>query len=242
MKSRFSAFIRASGIFALTLFLGGCATSHVLTVDALRDDRYIPPGSLEPSLYYLTSAETMDRGESLRFREAAGFVETALAARGYARTQDRMRAQVIIEMDATLSDALRQTQNFSEPIYVRRWGYSRVLRVPIVNEQGRVTGFTYTRVFEPPRTELAGWVDRQRSITVFEKALTLSAFEARNGERGEELWTIRVAKVDESNDLRAALPHLAAGAYPFIGEQTAGKVTVRMRENDENLAFIRRGI
>ncbi|MCC5841058.1 MAG: hypothetical protein JJT96_13155 [Opitutales bacterium] len=236
------AILRASGLLALTLFLMGCATSHILTVDALRDDRYIPPRSSEPTLYYLTSADSMEQRETLRFREAAGFVETALAARGYARTQDRMRAQVIIEMDATLSDPQSQTQNFSEPIYVRRWGYSRVLRVPIVNERGQVTGFTYTRIIEPPRTELAGWVDRERRITVFEKALSLSAFEARSGERGAELWTIRVAKVDDSNDLRAALPHLAAGAYPFIGEQTEGKVTVRIRENDENLAFIRRGI
>jgi hypothetical protein len=234
--------LRASGLIVLALFIGGCTTSHLLTVDALRDDRYIPPGSSEPTLYYLTSAETMERGETLRFREAAGFVETALAARGYARTQDRARAQVIIKMDATLSDPVRQTQNFSEPIYVRRWGYSRVLRVPVVNESGQVTGFTYTRVFQPPRTELAGWVDRQRSITVFEKSLSLSAFESRSGERGAELWTVRVAKVDDSNDLRAALPHLAAGAYPFIGEQTEGQVTVRLRENDENLAFIRRGI
>lgn len=227
------------------LLLSACAVTPTRTfkVDALADTDRIPsapPG--ESIAYYLEPAYELGEGESLRFREAAGFVETALAGAGYYRTRDRARARVLLIMDAAISDPVTESRVFSEPIYVRRWGYSRTIRVPIRDESGKITGFRHTTIYEPPRTEFVGWTDRTRRTTVYQKTLNLSAFALHEGERGEDLWTVRVSSVDESSDLRGHLPMLVAAAMPYIGEQTPGEVRVRMRDDDERVKLVRSGI
>ncbi|MCC5805532.1 MAG: hypothetical protein JJU00_04305 [Opitutales bacterium] len=237
--------VRALTVAGMALLLAACAATPTRTfkVDALTDPDRIPtapPG--ESIAFYIEPAYDLEEGETLRFREAAGYVETALAGAGYYRTRDRSRARVLIRMDAAISDPVSESRVYSEPIYVRRWGYSRTVRVPVRNEEGKVVSYRYSTIYEPPRTEFAGWTDRMRRTTVYEKALDLTAYEMRNGERGPEQWTLRVSSVDESSDLRSYLPLLVAAAMPYVGERTPGEVQVRMRDDHENVKLVRRGI
>ncbi len=236
---------RTFAALAAVLLLSACAVTPTRTfkVDALKDPDRVPtapPG--ESIAYYIEPAYELEEGETLRFREAAGYVETALAGAGYHRTRDRSRAQVLLRMDAVISDPVSESRVYSEPIYVRRWGYSRTVRIPVRNDEGKIVGYRYSTIYEPPRTEFAGWTDRTRQTTVYEKALDLTAYEMRDGERGPELWTLRVSSVDESSDLRGYLPLLVAAAMPYVGGQTPGEVRVRMRDDHENVKFVRRGI
>ncbi len=212
-------------------------------MDALRDPGFRPVASENGSIpYFIEPTYELQAGEQLRFREAASYVETALAGRGYYRTIERERADLLLRMDASISEPISETQSYSEPVYVRRWGYSHVVRVPVRNEQGAVVGFTHSRIYEPPRNEFAGWTDRVRQTTVYEKSLSLTAYafdDERN--RGAERWTLNVSAIDQTSDLRSYLPLLVAAGMPYIGEQTQGQVIVRMRDDDEKIAFIRRG-
>ncbi len=237
--------LRAFSVAGVALLLSACAVTPTRTfkVDALTDRGLVPtapPG--ESIAFYIEPAYDLAEGETLRFREAAGYVETALAGAGYYRTHDRSRARVLVRMDAVISDPVSESRVYSEPIYVRRWGYSRTVRIPVRNEEGKVVSYRYSTIYEPPRTEFAGWTDRTRRTTVYEKTLDLTAYEMRNGERGPEQWTLRVSAVDESSDLRGYLPLLVAAAMPYVGEQTPGEVRVQMRDDHENVKLVRRGI
>jgi hypothetical protein len=224
---------------AFVLFLSGCSTTHYFKVDALSaQDPQSAAG--ESITYVFAGAEEggVDQ-DGLRARELRRQVERALAAKGYRLVGEKGDADLVISALAFISGPMTETESFSEPIYWRSSGYHRVVSTPVRAADGRVT-YTHTTVYIPPRTEFAGYANRDRRVTVFEKTLTLSA-RANDGTTrgGEEVWTLTVKSRDRISDIRSHLPFMLAAALPYMGQQTEGEIMVRIRENDPSVNSFR---
>lgn len=209
------------------LLLSGCVTRYQVRVDALSD----PSGPVAGKNYHLVSATDGVSGSDLFFRELAYQLEPMLTSLGFHPTTKEI-AHLRIAVDAHLSAPLVETRSYSEPIYVEQRGFSRVYRVPVVDGTGKVVSYVYDRHYEPSRTVLSGWVDRDQQITVYDKVLRLSAREMLpDGSVGDEVWTITAALRDSSTDYRKALPYLLAAMRDRIGTRTEGEETVTLSDS-----------
>src|SRR5258707_13541928 len=100
-------------------------------------------------------------------------------------------------------------------------------------------------VYEPPRTELIGYDDMPRQVTIYEKYLRLTAREnkpANEGRPPPELWNVQVSAEDESKDLRKYLPIMASVTIDYIGKDSSNQRTVKVRENGAGVEFVKRGM
>ena len=174
-------------------------------------------------------------GSRLRYREAADYVQRALVSRGWQVADQPEQADMVITLEAKVSDPLTETDYQMEPVYYRSWGQSRIVRTPVYDRAGKRVSYVATQIYIPPTTRFAGYQDYSRSYTVYEKSLLLTA----RSQAGDELWTLTVRTIDESSDLRSYIPLLAAAALPYVGDTTDGAVVVRIGEEDESVRYLR---
>lgn len=224
----------------LVLLLSGCVTSHKVRVDALSGQ----PGRLGTGKTYQLASATPEVKESdLFFKELASHLEPVLANHRMVPAGEGERADLIIQVNAYISEPMTETESYSEPIYYETGGYFHTVRVPVVDKDGKVVRFAYNSYYRPSRVSLGGWVDSNRQVTVYDKVLRLSARELlADGSVSDEVWAITIALRDESTDYRAALVYMLVGAGPYIGQRTAGEEIVTVKENSEELAAYRAAV
>ena len=221
-------YLRIFGL-GLGLLLSGCATTYRLEVDALAS-----PQAAAGKRFTIEEPAKAEKGSRLRYREAADYVSRALVSRGWDLVDSPRDAEVIISLAAKVSEPLNETERHWDPVYYQSWGYSRVIRTPVIDKSGNVRHVA-TRIYVPPRTYFAGYDYYDRNVVVYAKTLELTA----RSPAGEELWTLAVKTIDESSDLRTYIPLLAAAALPYVGETTDGVVVVSLREEDEAVQYLR---
>lgn len=225
--SRFTAVL--AGAFALVF--SGCVTSHSVRVDALST------GDSRGGTYILASAtEGVDEGD-LFFKEIARFLQPALANQRFYPAKEGQDADLLIEVDAYLSEPMTESEHYSEPIYMETRGYYRTIRIPVMDSQGRVVRYTYSGYWTGPSMHMAGWVDNERQVTVYDKVLGLSARKVLGADSySDEIWAVTIAMRGESTDYRAALPYMLVAAEPYIGGRTEGEEIIQIREDSEDVA------
>lgn len=202
-----------------------------MRVDALSAGVQAAPS--EPVYFRFASVPDGDGEGSLRTRQLQQQVAVALAERNFLLAGAGQTPSLVISVRARISDPLTETDQISEPVYIRTGGVHRVVATPVRGPDGSVS-FVYSTIWIPPRTDFVGFTNRNRNVTVFQKELTISARPYDGSARGsEEVWTVAVSARDSVSDLRAHLPYMLAAAMPYIGEQTEGQVVVRIRSNDE---------
>lgn len=218
---------------AVAIFSTGCTTTYFMRVDALSSDTaVISASTAAPTTFRFAESAAEGTDATLRSRQLQRQVETALATRNLVPAAAGQSADLVIHVRARISDPLTETDQFSEPLYVRTRGVHRVVATPVRAPDGSVS-FVYSTVWIPPRTEFVGFANRNRNITVFQKELVLSARVDNGTPRGgDEVWNITVTARDQVSDLRAHIPFMLAAALPYIGAQTDGQVMVRIRAND----------
>lgn len=224
-------------LFLPVLFLAGCATQYPVRVDALS----ATGADRAEASYVLENASPGEEDTDLFFKEISRHLDPVLAQGGFRKAPEAAAAAQVIEVKAYLSEPMVETRSHSEPIYAHTGGYSRVIRIPIVNDKGKVVSYSYSSYWTPSRTRVAGYVDRDRQYTVYDKILDLSARELReDGERGEEVWTVSIALRSASTDYRSALPYMLVAAEPYIGQRTDGEEIIRIPEDDPEVEAFRR--
>ena len=80
---------------------------------------------------------------------------------------------------------------------------------------------------------------------MYEKYLRISARENKQMEEGRpppEIWSVNVSSEDKSDDLRKYLPILASASVDYIGKDSGEKQTVRLKETDSAVGFIKKGM
>ncbi len=216
----------------------GCASSkYEVKVDAINR-----PASRPTQSYQLKSANPELGEESLRYKEAADFVRTALSGKGLYEAPDPDSADMVVEVDYGMEAPRTRMERVNVPIYGQVGGGVRYDTVPVTDSRGNTTYRTMA-VYEPPRSELIGYDNAPRQVTVYEKYLRLTAREnkpAAEGKPPAEVWSVEASAEDESDDLRKYLPILASATVDYIGRDSDHQTVVRVNAKGEEVEFIRR--
>ena len=227
-------------LVAAGLMLGGCATTHTLKVDSLAKPK------AEASISYeIKNRNPLVADDSLRYKEAAGYVKTALSGKGLYEAPPNTKPDMVVDLDFGVGPPQTKRETISEPVYITLPGQIRTERVQVgTDSQGRPIYQTIT-VQEPPTTEFAGFREYVVTITVYEKYLKLSARENKEATEGSppsEIWTVDVTSEGENRDIRKALPVLVGASIDYIGKDTQGQKTIRIKDNSSDIAFVRKGM
>lgn len=238
MKTKLIHRIVLAPAVVLALLAAGCATgAYNVKVDAIT--RPVPANVQS---YQLKSKNPAMGEENLRYKEAADFVRTALSGKGLYEAPNKDTADMVVEIDYGMEAPRTKIERVSVPIYAQVGGGVRYDTVPVSDGRGNMSLRTIA-VYDPPRSELIGYDDVPRQVTIYEKYLRITAREnkaASEGRPPNELWSVTATAEDESKDLRKYLPVMAAATVDYIGRDTGQQAVVRVRGDGEGVDFIRR--
>ncbi len=227
---------------ALALLLAGCTTTYQVQVDAISQST---PAVSTAQSYEIKSTNPRVDEDSLRHKEVANYVKTALSGKGMYEAPQGAKADVVVNVDYGMDSPRVKYETETFPIYAQVGGGVRYVQVPITDRSGRVVGFQTVAVFDPPRTEIIGYEEQVKPVIVYEKYLKLSARENKEADEGRppgEVWSVNVSAEDESKDLRKYLPILASATADYIGTNTQEQKPVKIKADDEVVGFIKKGI
>jgi hypothetical protein len=218
-----------------SLFAAGCATTHELKVDGIAK-----PKAENAISYEIRNKNPLVADDSLRYKEAANLVKTGLSGRGLYEAPGNVKADMVIDLDYGV-----RRETVSEPVYITLPGQIRTERVQVgTDSQGRPVYQTIT-VQDPPTTEFAGFREYMVTVVVYEKYLRLTARENKEPVEGQppvEVWTLDITSEGESKDIRKHLPILVAASIDFVGKDTQGQKTIRIKDTASDIAFVKKGM
>ena len=220
----------------LVLLLTSCATRYTFKIDAISDGSMSNSGS-----FYLVSGNADMKENDLRFKEAAEYVATALEGKGYTRAREIARADMLVEVSFAVSEPkdVVDVRHYPETYWAP--GLAYMISLPIYNSDGVVIAYENRSIYRPPRS-YTRWEDRISTSTVYQKELTLTAYDNRLGASvsdPHQLWSVTVSNLDYSENLRGYLPYLVAAALPYVGEDTGSQVFMDLDRDDPQAEFIR---
>jgi len=223
-----------------SLLATGCATTYDLKVDAVAK-----PKAENAISYEIRNKNPLVADDSLRYREAANLVKTGLSGRGLYEAPANVKADMVIDLDYGVGQPQLRRETVSEPVYITLPGQIRTERVQVgTDSQGRPVYQTVT-VQDPPTTEFAGFREYIVTVVVYEKYLRLTARENKEAAEGQppvEVWTLDITSEGESKDIRKHLPILVAASIDFVGKDTQGQKTIRIKDNASDIAFVKKGM
>lgn len=238
-KRRFAACALAA-LATGALLLTGCGTTHVVKVDSLAK-----PKAENAISYEIRNKNPMVTEDSLRYKEAASLVKTALSGKGMYEAPPNTKADVVVDLDYGIGPPQMRKETVSEPVYITVPGQIRTERVQVgTDSQGRPIYQTVT-IQDPPSTEFAGFREYIVTVTVYEKYLKLSARENKEAPEGrpqQEVWTVDVTSEGESRDIRKNLPVLVAASIDYIGKDSQGQKTIKIKDSSSDIAFVKKGM
>lgn len=230
------------GIAAVGLALAsGCASVHEVSIESVCRPA---PATAHPVSYRLATRSPVLDEHSLRYKEAAGHVRTALSGHGFYEAPAGATPDLVVEIDYGIEQPRMHYKTVMEPVY---------LEVSNPSSSGPPTRRTI--VGRPPRSQpptadepqlaLIGYTEVPRPYFTREKYLSVTAHESRTSadrQPAPDLWRVQASIEDETDDIRRCLPVLAAAVMKQLGGTTDGTVVARVREHDADIAFIRRGL
>ncbi len=222
------------------LLFGGCASSYEVKVDSLAK-----PKAEQVVSYEIKNSNPLIADDSLRYKEASDYVKTALSGKGLYEAPAKVKPDIVVDLDYGIKPPESRQEMISEPVYITIPGQIRTERVQVgTDAQGRPIYQTIT-VQDPPTTEFAGFREYPITVTVYEKYIRLTAREnapAQEGRPQQEIWTVDVTSEGQSRDLRKHLPVLVAASIDFIGKDSQGQKTIKIKDTDKDVGFIKKGM
>lgn len=225
----------------IALALTGCNTTYEMEVDAITN-----PTMTDADSYIIVPRDPETDVNDLRYKETVNYIKTALSGKGMYEALNAQDADMIIEVDYGMEPPRREYKVVEEPVFAT---IQQPDSIQTVTQRDPATGrmITYTvRVPGARSRELIGYQERLIAVIVNEKYMELTAkenlLEATGDVPAQEIWSVRVKNYDESDDLREYLPIMAASVADYVGEDTGTNHSVRLKEKDEVVQFIKRGI
>jgi hypothetical protein len=226
--------------FMAAAFLAGCATSEHMKVDSLAK-----PKADSVLSYEIHNTNPLLTDDSLRYKEAAGYVKTALSGKGMYEAPPGTKADMVVDLDYGIGPPQSRRETVSEPVYITLPGQIRQERVQVGTDRNGNPIYQTVTVQDPPTTEFAGFREYEVTVTVYEKYLKLAARSTEpvsEGRPEEQIWTVDVTSEGESRDLRKKLPVLVAASIDYIGKDSHGEKTIRIKDTDKDVAFVKKGM
>jgi hypothetical protein len=229
------------GAAALVFGLTGCNTGYNVKVDSMAKP------AAENAIAYEIKATNPDLDpQSLRYKEAEKFVKTALSGKGLYEAPKPEMADVVVNLDYGISAPKTTLEQRSEPIYQQVPG--RIVRETVQvgsDKSGRPIYSTVTYQ-EPPTMEYVGEREYMVTVVTYEKYLRLTALENKPTAEGQpptEVWSVDITSEGESRDLRKYLPVLAAASIEYVGKDSQGQKTIKLKDQkDGAIAFVKKGL
>ncbi len=229
---------------SLTILLSPAwAKKHVFLVDAINNpDVQVRPGSS----FTIISSDLKIDVKDPQYDDASRYVKTILSGLGYYEAPDRESADLLVDISYGTEDphiefdvrttipSTSRVQDILDP--TGRSNYpNRPFRVG--NDPGLGGNRRYTRIV---RTE-----DEIIPKTIYGKFLKITVSENQplgSKEGRNEAWSVKVINQNESTDIEKYLPLLAAAAIPYVGQRTQSQEKVVLRDRDENVLFVKKGM
>lgn len=240
-----------TALVAIAALLGGCSSSFVVQVDAISQPAQTAqmekPAPLPQSYHIRISNPKLDES-SLRYKEVENYVKTALSGKGMYEAPRPEKADVVIDIDYGMDAPRVKFETVSRPVYVETGGNTVITTewVAVRLPDGTTTLIPVPkREVVPVTTEFLGMETEIKPVIVYEKYLKVSARankEATEGRPAAEVWSVNVSAEDKSRELRKYLPILASASADYIGTNTKESKPVKIREKDEVVGFIKKGI
>ncbi|MSU70274.1 MAG: hypothetical protein EXS39_05795 [Opitutaceae bacterium] len=227
------------------LFWVGCSTStYEVKVDAISKPAGPVTAAAEHQSYKLKSKNPALGEVNLRYKEAAEYVKTALSGKGLYEASSLEKADMVVELDYGIDAPRTKVQNVSVPVYAQTGGGVRYDQVPVTDAKGNVS-YRTVAVYNAPRTELVGFDNVPRQVSIYEKYLRITARETKSAGEGRppsEIWSVSVSAEDESKDLRKYLPIMASATADYIGKDSSNQKVVKIKDPSQVVDFIRKGM
>lgn len=222
------------------LTLAGCAHTTEVKVDSLSKAKADAAVS-----YQLHNANPAVDDDSLRYKEAAGFVRTALAGKGLYEAPVGTKADVVVDLDYGIGPPHMKSETRSEPVYVTMPGQVHYETMQVGTSRNGAPITQTVAVQDPPTTEIAGYRDYQVTTVVYDKHLRLAARDTKPAVEGRppsEVWTVDATSEGQSHDLRKNLPILLAASIDCIGTDTHGQKTIQVKDASSDVAYVKKGM
>ncbi len=220
------------------MFFAGCATS--VTVDSLAK-----PDAEKSISYKIQNKNPLIADDSLRYKEAASYVKTALSGKGLYEAPENTKPDIVVNLDYGVGPPELRRETVSEPVYIEIPGERRVERIQTGTAPNGTPIFTTVVIQDPPTTHLAGYRDYIITTVVYEKYLKMSALSTEvvaEGRPPTEVWTVDVTSEGESRDIRKNLPLLVGASIEYIGKDSMGQKTIKIKDSDRDVAFVKKGM
>ncbi|RKX33788.1 MAG: hypothetical protein DRP71_09275 [Verrucomicrobia bacterium] len=232
-------FHRVLGVLSIAL-LSGCATSYKFKVDAINNPE------ADHGVSYRIANRNPEGGEAdLRSQEAAEWVKTALSGKGLYEAESMEAADMIIELEYGMEEPRTKMSTISTPIYAAVGGGIRYIQVPVKDKNGNVR-YSTVAVREPTTRQYVGEKESVIVQTVYEKYMRITARQNPQDDEtdaaGAQVWSVYVTNEDEKDDLRQYLPVMASAAIDFIGENSETQQDVKLKDTDEVVTFVKKGL
>lgn len=224
-----------------TLVITGCSSTYSFKVDAINNS---DPNVKELKSYKIVSSNVQINEEDLEFQEVSQYIKTALSGRGYYEAPAIDNADMVIDVSYGVSEPQTDFKTKTSPIYGRSSGGFKTISTPVIDRNGNVR-YVNNTVFTPSRVEVIGVQEQIIPIITYEKYLRMTSRDNRdivNKESPTQVWSIYVKNKDESEDLRKYVPLMAAAAIPYVGENTENQQEIRIKEEDDIVDFVKKGL
>jgi hypothetical protein len=208
---------------SLLSLLAGCTTSYRVNLETTAK-----PGA-DAISYGLRNGTPNEEENSLRYREAANHVRTALSGRGLYEAPPNVSPDVIVSIDYGVTPRVQRE-------VVMRPKAPTILAPPepTIDSNGeRITP-------KSPELEQVTVV-----TTTYEKYLHLVAHEAKPSEPNgapSQIWSVDVTSTGESKNLREYLPVLIAASIEYVGKDSHGQKTIQLKDTDADVVFVKKGM
>lgn len=228
-------------LVGLIVALAGCNNSYVKVDAVARPDA-------EKSIAYQIKISNPELDvDSLRYKEAERYVKTALSGKGLYEAPKAEMADMVVSIDYGISPPKMSPQVTTQPVYREMPGATVAKSVVVGMDMKGSPVYGTIYVQEPSRMEEVGQKETVEMVVTYEKYLRLSARENRplaEGQPAGDLWTVDVSTEGSNRDLRKALPTLAAATIEFVGKDTRGQKTIKLKDDDKNgpIAFVKKGM
>ncbi len=206
--------------FIFVLFTGGCATPHSFNVDAINN-----PDLEGHRSFVIVSSDASVHEDDLQYKEVKGFVKTALSGKGHYEAPSAEDAEMIVDIAYGIGEPQIDLKMVTQPVFTY---------------EATDPSSTYVR---RPSQQIV-FEERVVPETKYDKFIRITARDNREREASEapkQLWTIHVKIRDKDQDLRKYLPLLVAAATDHIGSDTEHNKKIKIKENDEVVAFVKKG-
>ena len=242
-----SSQFKAAIFVAVVALLSGCNSTKTYTVqvDAIAAPVEVGQPAEPAQSYHIRSYNPKLDESSLRYKEVADYVRTALSGKGMYEAPSPDKADVVIDIDYGMDAPRIKFETVSNPILTLVPGAVREAVVPVRDRAGNIIGYQTVTYREPPRQEFVGMQESIQPVIVYEKYLKLSARtnqEAVEGRAPPEVWSVNVSAEDNSQELRKYMPILASATADYIGTNTKESKPIKISEDDEVVSFVKRGM